>query len=256
MIKSTILVAAVAMATSGASATDANDPSTSGSGLLGAVHGPHPGYYKFRGSQQPTGQRFFSAGNAFETCKEWMQNDLHLDSSDMKGNYQLQVDGFLCQGFNTNKGEVVFVSEDTDYTWYTIKGNNVGVSEVMSVAEADAPASRKSRKMLQSASEETSNLGSTPLPGMGYKWVNARVVSTTLYPGNMPTTWLDPNMQRCNTACKDYTISQDTLLANVFQSTPDQWTCQCLTTDHEKKYSLVNDKSTFAFQGSHLPAQA
>ena len=160
--KSTILVAAVAMATTGASAqpypqsADANAPSTSGStGLLGAVHGPHPGYYKFRGTQPPTGHKTYNTGDPFETCKEWMQNDLNLNSDNMKGNYQLQSDGFLCQAFNTNKGDVVFVSENTDYTWYTIKGNNVGASAVMSLAEASAPAApagRKSRKMMQSAS--------------------------------------------------------------------------------------------------------
>lgn len=262
--KSTILVAAVAMATTGASAqpypqsADANAPSTSGStGLLGAVHGPHPGYYKFRGTQPPTGHKTFNTGDPFETCKGWMQKDLNLNSENMKGNYQLQSDGFLCQAFNTNKGDVVFVSENTDYTWYTIKGNNVGASAVMSLAEASAPAApagRKSRKMMQSAS--AAQVASTPLPGMGHKWIDARVVVTANYPGTMPTTWLDPAMQRCNTVCKDYPISQQTLLGNVFQSTPTEWTCQCLTTDGEKKYQLVNDKATFAFRGSHLPSQA
>jgi len=258
--KSTVLLAAVAMATTGASAqsADANIPSTSGSPImLGATQGPHPGYYKFRGTQPPTGYKTFGSGKPFETCKQWMQNDLGLTSHNMKGNYQLHSDGFLCQGFNTDKGEVVFVSEDTDYTWYTIKGNDVGPSEVMSLAEASAPAApaaRKSRKMLQSGSE--AQVGSTPLPGMGYKWIDARVVVTANYPGNMPTTWLDPNMQRCNTVCKDYPISQQTLLANVFQSTPTEWTCQCLTTDGENKYQLVNDKGTFAFRGSHVANEA
>ena len=183
--KSTVLVAVVAMATNGASAqpyaqsADANTPSTSGStGPLPPGYGPHPGYYKFRGTQPPTGYKTFPYGDPFETCKEWMQNDLHLNSDNMKGNYQLQDAGsFLCMAYNTDKGDVVFVSEGTAPTWYTIKGNNVGASEVMSLAQASAPAapaapaarkSRKSRKM-QSASEaqvaEAASIPAGEVPG-------------------------------------------------------------------------------------------
>jgi hypothetical protein len=240
MIKSTILVAAVAMATSGASATDANDPSTSGSGLLGAVHGPHPGYYKFRGSQQPTGQRFFSAGNPFETCKEWMQNDLHLDSSDMKGNYQLQVDGFLCQGFNTND-DVVLV-KNGDQTWKTFKGN-------LAMTDTIVSSSRKSnRKVLQSPEDDNAGAGADQVgstaQGYGMRWVGTAVASHTFKA-------TDP-WNTCNPYCSNAKGLNQYNMAGTAVITGDQIQCSCFNTAHHDTRLVDATSNYYAFSGSHV----
>ena len=99
------------------------DPPTSGEPILGAYPGPHPGYFKYKGSREPLFDETFSssAGGSWGVCTQLAQK-YKLNSSNMKGNIYHYNDGsFRCMGFNNDLGVVLVKTGDVN--WETFKGN-------------------------------------------------------------------------------------------------------------------------------------
>ena len=258
--KSSLILAAVAV-TGAANAGAANaQQDSSDPGLLGAIHGPHPGYYKYQGSKRPLGARVYPAGSGdpFEVCESFF-HDLGLNQYNMKGNIYNNYNGvtgqFQCQAFNNDAATVVLVPT-TDYNWVTIKGNYASPSPV----DASSGTTSGGRKMLQenttdgdnaattddAASSDESQLGSTPI-GWGWRYIGTPKASNTFGPfKGQPDPW-----GTCNPYCSNISgLNQYNMGGTAVMLANNKIECACFDVNASRLVS-ADSHIYYSFKGSH-----